>query len=125
MWEIKRDWELSKWLTKPLWTLPGELTGKLIVISEWSLSRKSCSVKCWRNIGPSPGPVQALSELAMNRLAVRVVWMDPQSVLVQFVWTLKPWLYGLPIGKPPHHYGQFLTVLPNIYLVASSRNENI
>ena len=33
MWELKRDWELSEWLTKPFCTLPGELWGKFTVIS--------------------------------------------------------------------------------------------
>ena len=32
IWELKWDQELSKWLTKPFCTLPGELTGELMVL---------------------------------------------------------------------------------------------
>ena len=62
MWELKWDWELSEWLTRPFCTLPGELMGELTVIflSDPDPFKLQCEM-FRHSIGPSPCPVQPLS----------------------------------------------------------------
>ena len=38
MWELKQDWELNEWFTKPFSTLPGELIGNLLILATAGLS---------------------------------------------------------------------------------------
>ena len=63
MWELNWDWELSKWLTKPFCTLPGRPMEELTVIflSDPDPFKLQCEMFGY-STGPSPCPVQPLSE---------------------------------------------------------------